>query len=191
VILRGSRLDDTLDPMGERRSRRGAMTAAAAAAVLLAACASTPAPAATGDLQLRPVVDVAPTTATSCTGTPSPASATATMTACDTARQLVFTLGPARVTAADVRAVSVAPEATDGSGPAVLVSLDANGAATFATWTRELAAQPSPQNQITIVVGGQVQSAPYVQESIVGGNLEISGLASRQVAEALVRSITG
>ena len=73
----------------------------------------------------------------------------------------------------------------------VQVSLDANGAATFATWTRELAAQPSPQNQITIVVGGQVQSAPYVQESIVGGNLEISGLASRQVAEALVRSITG
>ena len=160
--------------------------------MLLTACSSTSTPAtSTGDLQLRPVVGVSPATTTSCTGTPSPASATAIMTACDTDKQLVFTLGPAKLTAADVRAVSVAPEATDGSGPAVLVSLDANGAATFATWTGELAKQPSPQNQLAIVVGGQVQSAPYVQESIVGGNLEISGLASRQAADALVTSITG
>jgi preprotein translocase subunit SecD len=113
------------------------------------------------------------------------------MTACDTQGQLVFTLGPARLTASDVRSASVASDAPDASGPMVQVSLDANGAAAFATWTGELAKQPSPQNQVAIVVGGQVQSAPYVQESIVGGNLQISGLASRQAADALVTSITG
>jgi preprotein translocase subunit SecD len=177
--------------MRVRGARRGALTAAAAAAaLLLAACASTPAPA-TGDLQLRPVVHESPATATSCSGTPSPVPATAAMTACDSQGQLVFSLGPARLTASDVRAVSVASDAPDGSGPRVQVSLDADGTSAFASWTAELARQPAPQNQVAIVVGGRVTSAPYVQESIVGGQLEIAGLASQQDAEALVRAITG
>jgi hypothetical protein len=56
----------------------------------------------------------------------------------------------------------------------------------FATLTGQVAGQTPPRNQIAIVVGKWVVSAPEVQQSITGGNVQITGNFTRAKAQKYI-----
>jgi hypothetical protein len=56
----------------------------------------------------------------------------------------------------------------------------------FATLTGQVAGQTPPRNQIAIVVGKWVVSAPQVQESITGGDIQISGNFTQSQAQKYI-----
>jgi preprotein translocase subunit SecD len=83
-------------------------------------------------------------------------------------------LGPAIVTAADVRAAT-AIQVPTGETWAVEVRLDQAGTTTLADVTAHLVDAPSPQNQLAMVVDGRVVSSPAVMAPITEGEVQITG----------------
>ena len=82
-----------------------------------------------------------------------------------------------------IRNSAVAQATTSATGAyAVNVSLDSDGAKTFADVTTELA---PTHGQIAIVLDGVVNSAPAVQTAITDGNVSITGNFSLEEAKAL------
>lgn len=65
---------------------------------------------------------------------------------------------------------------------AVNITLDAEGAAAFAEATAELA---PTKGRIVIILDGEVQSAPVVQDEIPNGNVEITGHYTLEEAQSL------
>lgn len=179
---------------------------AAAVLLMLAACSSgssasgtatsAAAPSSSGpttfSLQLRPVLDVVAAAPGACPepGTSPAPEAEATLCAPDAPQspRLQYSLAAAELTGAEVSSV----EAADSMGGVdVLITLTDQGSATFADLTARLMALPNPQNQLAIVVGGEVQNAPVVQARIGGGQLVISGFTTEAEAQAAIDSITG
>lgn len=179
---------------------------AAAVLLMLAACSSGssasgtatsgPAPSSSGpttfSLQLRPVLDVVVAAPGACPepGTSPSPEAAATLCAADAPQgpRLQYSLAAAELTGAEVASV----EAADSMGGVdVLITLTDQGAAAFADLTSRLMALPDPQNQLAIVVAGEVQNAPSVQARIDGGALVISGFTTEAEAQAAIDSITG
>lgn len=143
-------------------------------------------------IQLRPVLDVVAAEPDAC---PEPGAspvpeAEATLCAPDAPQgpRLQYSLAAAELTGDQVSSV----EAVDSVGGVdVIVTLTDQGAAAFADLTSRLVALPDPQNQLAIVVGGEVQNAPAVQARIDGGQLVISGFTTAAEAQAVVDSIAG
>ncbi|MEV1175481.1 hypothetical protein [Nonomuraea sp. NPDC049784] len=71
------------------------------------------------------------------------------------------------------------------------VSLEEADAAAFSRLTAELHSQPSPRNQLAIVVDGKVLSTPVISEPILGSRLEISGNFTQDSATELERRLQG
>jgi len=137
-------------------------------------------PSAPEAVQFRPVLKAEQG---DCTATPAPSD-----TACDSEGNR-YLLGKVELDGAHVTEV----EAAAGQDTAWVVNLrlDDEGSKSFARLTTDLATKPTPQNQLAIVVGGRVISAPVVMSPIIGGQVQISSKFTRQDAEKLASDITG
>jgi preprotein translocase subunit SecD len=90
-------------------------------------------------------------------------------------------LGPVIVDDGDVD-VATAEESFGGEW-VVNVTLTDAGRAEFAEATRESAGAAPPSDRIAIVVAGVIVSVPQVNEPIVGGQFEVSGLTQTQAED--------
>lgn len=88
----------------------------------------------------------------------------------------------------DIRVVGPDATAPDWRIEMKLMPSDAPA---FAELSRKASAETpgSPRQQVAIVVGGKVVSAPAVQSPIPGGDIQIQGRYTRQAAERLVQQI--
>jgi hypothetical protein len=98
-----------------------------------------------------------------------------------------YGLGPSALPAAPVES------ATPGPGPTgdwlVTVTLDAAATQAFTDFTSRLSQFHPPLNQAAIVINGVVVTAPVVNETITGGQLQITGPFSQEEAQALTDSL--
>ncbi len=86
------------------------------------------------------------------------------------------------ITGENITRVTVDKESETSSYYAVNLTLDSDGTQAFADATRELAAD---QGKIVIVLDGEIQSAPAVQNEITGGQVSITGNYTLEEAQAL------
>ncbi|MQY12408.1 Serine/threonine-protein kinase PknD [Streptomyces sp. RB5] len=85
----------------------------------------------------------------------------------------------------DVRAA----QNEQGTDWMVQMSFEKTDARHFATLTGKAAGRESPKNQIAIILGDTLISAPVVTAAITGGEVEISGSFTRDDAEKLARDL--
>jgi preprotein translocase subunit SecD len=180
------------DNSKRRWRRNGKVLAVFAGATMLTACASTtPTPQSAPtprprDLQLRPVLAMAPLGNATCPATShDAASSTTPVSACSADGTTLYTLGAAAVTGNQVSAVSVQDSAGSGTSQ-IQVTFDHAGTAALATLTTQLAAKSEPQSQMAIYVHGRVQSAPLVMAPITAGVVAIAGNFTKAKAQQLV-----
>ncbi|MDN3358804.1 hypothetical protein [Actinomadura sp. DC4] len=83
-----------------------------------------------------------------------------------------------------------APQATS-SGYSIQIDLLPQDSGRLGSLTGEVAREQQPRNQLAIVVGGKVVSAPQVIEPIPGGVIMITGNFSRTEAQRYVDLIGG
>ncbi|MFC1407739.1 protein translocase subunit SecD [Streptacidiphilus sp. N1-12] len=95
-----------------------------------------------------------------------------------------YALGPVAVAGTDISSASSGLSQQTGQWQ-VNLSFNGHGSQAFATTTATLSKNTAPQNQFAIVLDGQVQSAPSVSSSIVGGQAEISGSFDQKSASDL------
>jgi len=181
----------TLRVILPRHTRRAALAALGVCACALAGCSvstTSVSPTTSGaptttesappelDLQLRPVLGIANATGGQCTQPPPPTpTASSPADVCSQDRILLYSLGPAQVTGAEVTGLDATmTERT----PQVQVKLDAGGGAALTRLTAEGMQKPVPQNQLAIVSHGRVQSAPTITDTIDGAVLVITGFGS-------------
>ncbi|WP_189859045.1 protein translocase subunit SecD [Streptomyces poonensis] len=96
-----------------------------------------------------------------------------------------YILGPAEVDGTDVDKAQAVFDTQSAAGWKVTMDFTSGGAKKFADITGKLAQNQSPQNQFAIVLDGDVVSDPYVNQSITGGNAEISGSFTQEEAQGL------
>jgi preprotein translocase subunit SecD len=109
--------------------------------------------------------------------------------------QTCYQLVPGGVLAAGVNAITLQrPDPGRGrTGWSILLELLRPAVPDFARLsTAAAAAEPGqPQNQIAMVVDGEVVSAPSVSRPITDGRVEIQGLWDEKTAKQLFRKLTG
>ena len=93
---------------------------------------------------------------------------------CSTDGQFKYLLEPASVQGTEI-ANAQAGIAQGGAGWEVNLTFSSAGAQQFADSTTKLSKQQPPQNQFAITLDGLVQSAPRVNEPILGGSPVITG----------------
>jgi preprotein translocase subunit SecD len=96
-----------------------------------------------------------------------------------------YLLGPAAVDGTEVKKAQAVFDTQGASGWQVQMTFTGSGSKKFADITGELAQKQQPQNEFGIVLDGEVVSSPFVQQSITGGNAEISGSFSQEEAQSL------
>jgi preprotein translocase subunit SecD len=94
------------------------------------------------------------------------------------------------VDAADVARAEAAPAAQSDLGWSVDVQLAPDAANDFYRATTTALAATSPQDQIAIIIDGEVVSSPQVVELIAGGSFVLVGRFSEAEAKALASSLT-
>ncbi|MEV5662595.1 serine/threonine-protein kinase [Streptomyces flaveolus] len=73
----------------------------------------------------------------------------------------------------------------------ILMTFDDTDARRFAHLTARAAERQSPRNQIAILLGDRLLSAPAVAESVAGGSVEIAGSFTRDEARELAKELGG
>ncbi|GGZ60217.1 protein translocase subunit SecD [Streptomyces bluensis] len=101
-----------------------------------------------------------------------------------------YILGPAGVDGTDVEKAQAVFDTQSAAGWKVTMKFTSGGAKKFADITGQLAKNQSPQNQFAIVLDGDVVSDPYVNQSITGGNAEISGSFTQEEAQGLANMLS-
>lgn len=101
-----------------------------------------------------------------------------------------YILGPAAVDGTDVEKAKAIFDTQSAAGWKVTMDFTSRGAKKFADITGQLAKNQSPQNQFAIVLDGDVVSDPYVNQSITGGNAEISGSFTQEEAQGLANMLS-
>ena len=96
-----------------------------------------------------------------------------------------YLLGPAAVDGTEVKKAQAVFDTQGASGWQVQMTFTGSGSKKFADITGQLAQKQQPQNEFGIVLDGEVVSSPFVQQSITGGNAEISGSFSQEEAQSL------
>ncbi|GAB3958600.1 hypothetical protein GCM10029978_003860 [Actinoallomurus acanthiterrae] len=105
-----------------------------------------------------------------------------------------YRLGAAgAMTVSRVKVITVeSPDAAHGRRSWALgLDLESADAQAFAALSGQAAAAQQPGNEIAIVVGDKVVSAPMVAQAITGGSVEISGAFDERAAKSLFRRLTG
>ena len=121
-------------------------------------------------------------------GTPLPSISSQPTAACDRDSGQKYLLGPAAVVGTDVK--SARSQLATGGEWAVDLEFTAAGSAKFAAITATLSQQLTPANQFAIVLDGDVLSAPMVQQTITGGEAQITGNFTRRRAVDLAALIS-
>ncbi|MFE9451434.1 protein translocase subunit SecD [Streptomyces sp. NPDC006739] len=101
-----------------------------------------------------------------------------------------YLLGPAAVDGTEVKKAQAVFDTQGGSGWQVQMNFNGSGSKKFADITAQLAKQQQPQNEFGIVLDGEVVSSPYVQQSITGGQAQISGSFTQQEAQSLANMLS-
>lgn len=96
-----------------------------------------------------------------------------------------YLLEPAFIRGTEVTNAQASLPQNGAGGWQVQLSFDSSGASALADVSSKLSKQPTPQNQFAIVLDGLVQSSPYFQEAILGGQAEINGNFTAESAAAL------
>ncbi|MPY61494.1 protein translocase subunit SecD [Streptomyces spongiae] len=96
-----------------------------------------------------------------------------------------YILGPAAVAGTDVDKAEAVFDTQSAAGWKVTMKFTSGGAKKFADITGQLSKNQQPQNQFAIVLDGDVVSDPSVNQSITGGNAEISGSFTQEEAQGL------
>lgn len=107
------------------------------------------------------------------------------MATCDREGFLKYLLAPARVLGTDVSGAQAVFDATTTLGWYVSLDFSSEGGKKFAQVTSEVVNLPSPQNQLAIVLDGLVVSAPRINETISGGQAQITGNFTQLEAQDL------
>jgi len=97
------------------------------------------------------------------------------MVACDRDGFVKYLLAPADVLGTDVSGAQAIYDATTALGWYVSLEFSNEGGKKFAAVTSQVVNNPSPQNQLAIVLDGLVVSAPRINEAITGGQAQITG----------------
>ncbi|MEV0801549.1 hypothetical protein AB0I34_27900 [Kribbella sp. NPDC050281] len=139
-------------------------------------------PAAAGSVQFRPVLAAEPN---ACNGS-SPAAGELR---CGTDGTR-YKLGAVELDGSHVSEVKAAQSSNDPTW-VVNLGLDETGTKSFSELTTELTAKQPPLNQVAIVVGDRVVSAPSVNAPIIAGQVQIYGNFTQEDAEKLAADITG
>jgi preprotein translocase subunit SecD len=104
--------------------------------------------------------------------------------ACDSSGYYKYLLGPALISGTELTAANaVVPQ--NSVNWMVTLSFNDTGATAFEKVTANLATLSDPKNQFGIVLDKVVISAPKVEETIAGGNAQITGSFSSQEAADL------
>ncbi|KPI14799.1 SecD export membrane protein [Actinobacteria bacterium OK074] len=101
-----------------------------------------------------------------------------------------YVLGPAAVDGTEVKKASAVYDTTSAAGWQVQMTFTSSGSKKFADITASLAKNSSPQNEFGIVLDGEVVSSPYVQDSITGGQAQISGSFTQEEAQNLANMLS-
>ncbi|MFJ3801995.1 protein translocase subunit SecD [Streptomyces sp. NPDC090088] len=101
-----------------------------------------------------------------------------------------YVLGPAAVDGTEVKKAQAVYDTQGASGWQVQMTFTGNGSKKFADITGQLAKNSQPQNEFGIVLDGEVVSSPYVSQSIVGGQAEISGSFTQEEAQSLANVLS-
>ncbi|MGW4911515.1 protein translocase subunit SecD [Streptomyces sp. NPDC004270] len=101
-----------------------------------------------------------------------------------------YVLGPAAVDGTEVKKAQAVFDTQGASGWQVQMNFSSSGAKKFADVTASLAKNSQPQNEFGIVLDGEVVSSPYVQQSITGGQAEISGSFTQEEAQSLANMLS-
>ncbi|MGH3328892.1 MAG: protein translocase subunit SecD, partial [Streptomycetales bacterium] len=97
-----------------------------------------------------------------------------------------YLLGPAAVKGTDLSGASAQlPQQGASGGWFVSLTFDDQGTRAFAETTSQLSGQSPPRNQFAIVLDGLVVSAPQVNETIPGGQAQITGSFSQKESQDL------
>ena len=104
---------------------------------------------------------------------------------CDRDGFLKYLLAPAKVLGTDVSGAQAVFDATTTLGWYVSLDFSSEGGRKFAQVTSEVVNLPSPQNQLAIVLDGLVVSAPRINETISGGQAQITGNFTQLEAQDL------
>ncbi|MEY9850146.1 protein translocase subunit SecD [Streptacidiphilus sp. MAP5-3] len=100
-----------------------------------------------------------------------------------------YALGPVAVPGTDITGAQPGLSSQTGQWQ---VNLNFNGAGSsaFGKVTGQLASLQSPQNQFAIELDGQIQSSPYVQQAITGGQAQITGSFTQTDAQSLANVLS-
>lgn len=101
-----------------------------------------------------------------------------------------YVLGPAAVDGTEVKKAQAVYDTQGASGWQVQMNFNGSGAKKFADITAVLSKKQQPQNEFGIVLDGEVVSSPFVQQSITGGQAEISGSFTQQEAQSLANMLS-
>lgn len=96
-----------------------------------------------------------------------------------------YLLEPAFIRGTQVSNAQASLPQNGAGGWQVQLSFDSSGASALAEVSSKLSKQSPPQNQFAIVLDGLVQSSPYFQEAILGGQAEINGNFTAESSAAL------
>ncbi len=160
----------------------GAPAAAAPAAPSAPSVAGSGPVEAKVPVEFRPVLSVAPT-ATGASAAPAAPAAGGTLTGKDGA---VYTVGPSIGDLSRFDDVAVSDAGEGGAGWTVTIDLTTEGTRLFADWTAA-----HVNEQLAIVVDGELVSAPTIASPIPGGVVQISGSFTKAQAEQLADEISG
>jgi preprotein translocase subunit SecD len=104
---------------------------------------------------------------------------------CSTDGAAKYLLDPAAVEGTEIASAQAGLSQGGVGGWEVQLTFTSEGAKQFAEVTAKLATQQPPQNQFAITLDGLVQSAPQVNEAILGGSAVITGSFTAEEAKAL------
>lgn len=98
-----------------------------------------------------------------------------------------FILAPAALSGTDIQSAQATLPQQGAGGWQVDLQMTTTGAKKFADVTKQLATQKEPNNQFAIALDGIVESAPRVNEAILGGQAQITGTFTAEEAKGLAQ----
>jgi preprotein translocase subunit SecD len=109
--------------------------------------------------------------------------------ACSRDEKEIYLLGPSELDGNSIEQAKVSPDAPSGDQWLVELDFDDIGTKKFAEITARVTSLPAPMNQIAIVSGNLVITAPSINEAITAGSAVITGNFTMEEASELSRAI--
>ncbi|MFI8534616.1 protein translocase subunit SecD [Streptomyces aquilus] len=101
-----------------------------------------------------------------------------------------YLLGPAAVAGTEVDKAQAVYNTQTAAGWQVTMDFNKSGSKKFADITAKLAQNTQPLNEFGIVLDGEVVSSPTVNETISGGQAQISGSFTQEEAQSLANMLS-